>query len=273
MADISKIKPSNGTVYNIKDTTARNGLTDRPTSFVGTRSEWNALPVATQVKYSLVHLKGEGVYKNNGTGLELIADAGMPETYPAEQVMLSDGVTSVEDALSTKSNSNDIALNFSESRDYIKGSLTWYNNNLYEFTSDHAAGAWNDSHVILTTVSSSINRRNKSQTLHEVTRVTADGVKSYSQLLDSIYLARGTHYVLEVNGIKLYCGGTSITFGGVHLNSAYNTVIRSVLLKASGSVYRNVTINGSTSEVVASDMSSVVPTQGSVIRLLEYSAI
>jgi len=99
MADISKIKPSNGTVYNIKDTTARNGLTNRPTSFVGTRSEWNALPVATQVKYSLVNLIGEGVYKNNGTGLDNIADVGMPNSYPASQVMLSDGVTSVEDAL------------------------------------------------------------------------------------------------------------------------------------------------------------------------------
>lgn len=76
MADISKINPNDGTVYNIKDTTARNGLTDRPTSFVGTRSEWNALPVATQVKYSLVNLIGEGVYKNNGTGLDDIADVG-----------------------------------------------------------------------------------------------------------------------------------------------------------------------------------------------------
>lgn len=76
MADISKINPNDGTVYNIKDTTARDGLTDRPTSFVGTRSEWNALPVATQVKYSLVNLIGEGVYKNNGTGLDDIADVG-----------------------------------------------------------------------------------------------------------------------------------------------------------------------------------------------------
>ena len=134
MADISKIKPSNGTVYNIKDTTARNGLTNRPTSFVGTRSEWNALPVATQVKYSLVNLIGEGVYKNNGTGLDDIANTGggasknfqgtieewnqlttaekkaydhasIPDsldgnvTFPASKVMLNSG-DSVEDALS-----------------------------------------------------------------------------------------------------------------------------------------------------------------------------
>ena len=32
-----------------------------------------------------------------------IPTAGMPETYPAEQVMMSDGVTSVEDALGSKS--------------------------------------------------------------------------------------------------------------------------------------------------------------------------
>ena len=39
---------------------------------------------------------------NKSTG-GLNPTAGMPETYPAEQVMLSDGVTSVEDALTANS--------------------------------------------------------------------------------------------------------------------------------------------------------------------------
>lgn len=35
---------------------------------------------------------------NKSTG-DLLETAGMPDSYPAEQVMMSDGVTSVEDAL------------------------------------------------------------------------------------------------------------------------------------------------------------------------------
>lgn len=62
--------------YGDMETLLTEVASNRPTSFVGTRSKWNALPVATQVKYSLVNLIGEGVYKNNGTGLDKIADVG-----------------------------------------------------------------------------------------------------------------------------------------------------------------------------------------------------
>lgn len=40
-----------------------------------------------------------GEFNVDKTTGELEQTAGMPETYPASQVMMSDGVTSVEDAL------------------------------------------------------------------------------------------------------------------------------------------------------------------------------
>lgn len=46
-----------------------------------------------------------GEFNINKSDGSLEQTAGMPETYPAEQVMLSDGVTSVEDALDKVSSS------------------------------------------------------------------------------------------------------------------------------------------------------------------------
>lgn len=119
MADISKININiNGSSeYNIKDTTARDGLTDRPTSFVGTRSEWNALPVATQAKYSLINLKGEGVYKNNGTGLELIADVGGEDVYASNVVY--DNSSSGLSATEVQSAIDELKTNFQAGVDDI----------------------------------------------------------------------------------------------------------------------------------------------------------
>lgn len=207
-------------------------------------------------------------------------------TYPASQVYLSGG-GNVEDALAakadltdlaSKANSSDvpsrgkIAQTFSESKNYARGTIVWYNDDLYEFISDHDAGAWNNSHAILVTISSSINRRNTT-TFQEVVRVTADGVKTYSELLDSIYASRGNAYVLEVNGDRMWCANTSYYYGSVELNSVGNIRMYCAYLKSSGSIYKTVNINSSTGAISVADLSSSVPYQSRLIRFLRYGAI
>ena len=52
-----------------------------------------------------------GEFNVNKTTGELNPTAGMPETYPAEQVMMSDGTTSVEDAMGDKVTVNGTTCN------------------------------------------------------------------------------------------------------------------------------------------------------------------
>lgn len=70
-------------------------------NFQGTIAEWNQLTTAEKKAYDHASITGTGGGEYNvdkSTG-DLVQTSGMPSEYPATQVMLSDGVTSVEDAL------------------------------------------------------------------------------------------------------------------------------------------------------------------------------
>jgi hypothetical protein len=72
-----------------------------PNIFQGTIAEWNALTTAEKKAYDHASITGTGggEYNVNRTTGSLEQTAGMPSEYPATQVMMSDGVTSVEDAV------------------------------------------------------------------------------------------------------------------------------------------------------------------------------
>lgn len=89
-------------------------LTDKPSNantFQGTIAEWNNLTTAEKKAYDHASITGTGggEYNVNRTTGSLEQTAGIPSEYPASQVMLSDGVTSVEDALDA--NNLDTAVN------------------------------------------------------------------------------------------------------------------------------------------------------------------
>lgn len=55
-------------------------------------------------------------------------------------------------SVSFVNNPKSVAAQFSASVGYTKGQLVYYDNALYRFTADHAAGAWNSGHVTAVTV-------------------------------------------------------------------------------------------------------------------------
>ena len=82
--------------------------------FQGTIAEWNQLTTAEKKAYDHASITGTGGGEYNvdkSTG-DLVQTAGMPSEYPATQVMMSDGVTSVEDAVDevTESVENNILI-------------------------------------------------------------------------------------------------------------------------------------------------------------------
>lgn len=70
-------------------------------TFQGTIAEWNQLTTAEKKAYDHASITGTGGGEYNvdkSTG-DLVQTSGMPSEYPATQVMMSDDVTSVEDAI------------------------------------------------------------------------------------------------------------------------------------------------------------------------------
>ena len=148
-----------------------------------------------------------GEFNVNKTTGGLDPTAGMPERYPAEQVMKSDGVTSVEDALDELINSKVIAS------------------------------------------------------------VTADGVKTYSTLLDEISPYVDFGCTLSIAG-NLFTARNNTVYYNLHMTSGGSIQAFIVRLSSSGSMDKAVTFgaNGNTIE----DMSSNVPNNGTIISLIKF---
>lgn len=98
--DLSNKPQVNGVELSGNKTASQLGMANSNT-FQGTIAEWNALSTTEKKAYDHASITGTGggEYNVDKTTGDLVQTAGMPDTYPADQVMMSDGTTSVEDAL------------------------------------------------------------------------------------------------------------------------------------------------------------------------------
>lgn len=120
----------------------------------------------------------------------------------------------------------------------------------------------------------------------EVASVTADGVKTYSALLDELYallpdLSTLTHSVLRFNSGSIFdlpvnyiAAGSSgnIRFGAPRNNGSNGVILYTVRLLSSGSNYNKVefSLSGSTTSTVLTPMDSTVLSSGVKISVIKY---
>lgn len=96
--DLNNKPQINGITLTGNKTTADFGLVN---TFLGDLTEWNALSTDEKKMYDHASITGTGggEYNVNRSTGNLVLTAGVPTTYPASQVMMSDDVTSVESVL------------------------------------------------------------------------------------------------------------------------------------------------------------------------------
>lgn len=85
------------------------------------------------------------------------------------------------------SNSNAIISDqFSETKSYTEGDYCIYDNTLYQFTSDHAAGEWTGEDVEATTVTAELSELNlNTQSIADMTATTLLSVESHDRISES----------------------------------------------------------------------------------------
>lgn len=98
--------------------------------------------------------------------------------------------------------------------------------------------------------------------------VTADGIKTYSQLLDQLFPYRNRLYRIEIDSTMFY-PSTATRYGHVGGTSNGDVNIRSIGIKGTDSTYKSITIASSTGAVSTADLSSSVPDNGVKIKLVK----
>lgn len=101
----------------------------------------------------------------------------------------------------------------------------------------------------------------------KVAEITADGVKTYSQLFNELYPFRDRRNRLEIDGAQYYPYAAT-RFCVVGSTNAGDITLRSILLKETGSEYKTATIKTSTGAVSVNDISNGVPLVNVKIRLV-----
>lgn len=100
-----------------------------------------------------------------------------------------------------------------------------------------------------------------------VASVTADGTKTYSELLSELYPYRTTGTYLDIGGVR-HWGESGDSFGSVLFDNSNTIAMFTAYLTSSGSLYAKATIdNSGTSRFV--NLASNVPSQGKVIKLVK----
>ena len=95
-----------------------------------------------------------GEFNINKSDGSLEQTAGMPSEYPATQVMLSDGVTSVEDAVDAVANNSWVTLNANVMY-RVTGGLVYISVNI-----TNTAGSWSDLGLMPSDIKPSVNTYN-----------------------------------------------------------------------------------------------------------------
>jgi len=150
-----------------------------------------------------------GEFNVNKSDGSLEQTAGMPSEYPATQVMMSDGVTSVEDALDE-----------------------YYDNK---------------SGTVLATA-------------------TADGVKTYAQLLVELYPYIENGCYIDIDNNRLY-GNNVSNYGCVAAGGSNKIRLYAVYLTSTTAYYLRDEISNS-GAVTFTDLSSTVPANGNKVKLI-----
>ena len=153
-----------------------------------------------------------------------------------------------------------IAPEFSISTAYSVGDLVEYNDHYYRFTSDHAEGAWNASHVVQTTVSgemvealgdlnSKLNDIDTSLSLYEYVNVPLTWTANYTwdkrytsaspvaasglACANAITVLEGENYLLK----DAYVSGNNYKVAYIIYNDDYSTVIETANAESSSGFY------------------------------------
>lgn len=197
---------------------------------------------------------------------------------------------------STQANKKDIATEFNTTTNYTAGCFVYYGGKLYQFNADHAAGAWDptdvveanvtdqvvsnkaaidgltasdvsydntDSGLTATSVQGAVDElANKLGTEQLLKEVTADGVKTYSELLVELYTA-----------LSAYSGFTQLRIGASYYSPVGATTFNRIRYSSNAFHFEAITIGSSNATYHVGDMSdggswthtnnsATVPTEG-----------
>lgn len=142
----------------------------------------------------------------------------------------------------------------------VTAAQTTYDNTTSGLTADNVQGAVDEVKNALDTGVGTLGDK--------LVTVTADGVKTYSQLFDQLYPYRNRLYRLEIDNTQYY-PTSAIRYGHVGGTSNDDLNLRMVVLKETGSIFKSITIVSSTGNVSVSDQSSGVPASGTKIKLVK----
>lgn len=195
---------------------------------------------------------------------------------------LNNRVSALEKAVSggdsNQANKADIATEFNTTTAYTAGCFVYHNGKLYIFNVDHAAGAWDASEVAEANVTDEVTSNKAAidtldtrvddidDTLQHVydTEIlystTADGVKTYSEILDTLYdyVTAGCELVMS-STVFYYTGGRMFFSGTIdNSNYVYESYLR---VKQSASQYIRIRIKND-GTLTYTDMSANVPSSG-----------
>lgn len=103
---------------------------------------------------------------------------------------------------------------------------------------------------------------------NKLVEVIADGIKTYSQLLNQLYPYRSRLYRIDIDSTMFY-PSTATRYGNVGTTSNDDINFRMIGIKETGSVYKTININSATGTVSVTDLSSSVPDSGVKIKLIK----
>lgn len=230
MSDITKVR-INGTIYDIKDTEARTDLlakvNDAPTDgeeYVRKNGQWAISSTA-----GIALTDDTAVIRPDGSVI-------------GNSILLEDGSAIILTSDETASGFYYIAENFSNSKSYAAGEIVIYDGILYRFIVNHAAGDWNSSEVVITTIKSELASIKSELAASEVGSLTNNSAFN------------GTIYYRRYMGIFTVWGNitvkTSLTTGSLALGYIPEGYRPTLQTHASAAGYINFGKNVSTAPMI-----------------------
>ena len=104
---------------------------------------------------------------------------------------------------------------FSVERSYSKGDITIYNNNVYEFTANKSAGAWDSTKVTQTTIGAVCTSLSNSLTNKQINYSSGVNITSYNSSSNTYSIPKRGYVAVEVQ-----VSGTSNTGYNVYINGS-----------------------------------------------------
>lgn len=170
---------------------------------------------------------------------------------------------------------SDIASEFDTTKNYTAGGFVYHESKLYQFSTDHSAGAWDPADVVEANVTDQIvsNKAAIDELADKPSvSVTADGSKNYAQLLNDLFTVADIAKLSANSKMIRITSTATVVYHLVEYTSSamyfsYDVVtaahwqILTFILKNNDSSYRQVD-DGS-----KIDKSSEVPDEGTILRI------